>query len=275
MNHTKDRDIEETKPFYLVYFDILGYRDYLKDSENDERKLLSSIKTEYEKIRNFTKKQQEKISGFKTKTFSDNVVLAIESAAGRNEISVFNSLVQLTGLFQLIFLEKHNLLTRGAIVYGNVFIDEAMIFGPGLVAAVEAEEQKAIFPRIIIDESIKEQLGESILRSEHIRKDEDGAYYLDCFSWMEFYIRKKDSEECFKRIQGNLRQRVKKYCKFPPIVKEASKIHAREKVISKHLWMLEKFNNYCSSNESMKYVVKYRPSLNQRLMLFDISLEKD
>ena len=42
------------------------------------------------------------------------------------------------------------ILTRGAIVYDDIYVDDHIIYGPGFVKAYQMEENCAKYPRIII-----------------------------------------------------------------------------------------------------------------------------
>jgi hypothetical protein len=52
-------------------------------------------------------------------------------------------------------LIEYRLLARGGVAYGDLVHDNAKIYGPALVRAVELE-RKAFYPRIIVDESLRD-----------------------------------------------------------------------------------------------------------------------
>lgn len=283
MDVCKEGD-ETAKPCYIIYFDILGYKDYLKDVNSDEERLLTSIKDVFKKINEFADKQNNKTIGFKTKTFSDNVVLAIDIEHTKDERRIFESLAFLMCIFQLLFLDRHNLLIRGGFVFGNIFIDESVVFGKGLIDSVELEAKSACFPRIIIDDSVRTRLGDSVWTSKYLRQDDDDRYYLDYFnalndySELDAWVNESTDlnsgtgylERRVSNIKNNLESRIKDYCKYAYNIKDAKKITARENVISKHLWILNKFNEWCDCSDFHNCSVKYSPKLNGRIMKYEL-----
>ena len=166
-----------------------------------------------------------------------------------NDYQVVKSLVYLLALLQLRFLEKYSILIRGSITKGDVFLNDNIIFGEGLLRAVELEGQ-AIFPRIILDE---ERFGETVcedLCEYCVNKDEDDKYYIDFFGILgrgignsnEYLVGEKEHLDI---IRENIIKLVKKHGKFNRQVKDPKKIAESEKTISKYAWLLMKYNKYC------------------------------
>lgn len=80
-------------------------------------------------------------------------------------------------------LYKFDILLRGAITIGDIYQNEKYVFGDGLSRAHKLEK-KAIYPRIIIDNSIA-TLYAKLTYSENdkcppfVSYDDDGKYYID------------------------------------------------------------------------------------------------
>jgi hypothetical protein len=71
---------------------------------------------------------------------------------------------------------------RGAIVYGDVYEDKDVMFGPALIDAYQSERYKAAWPRMLIDKSLLDKTTEPERRRdffEFIRQDDDNLVYLD------------------------------------------------------------------------------------------------
>ncbi|WP_165056527.1 MULTISPECIES: hypothetical protein [unclassified Adlercreutzia] len=270
---TKENDIKGTEPCIIAYFDILGYKDFLKSNDNDEFALLSSIDEEFFKLNQLNKNKGLAPIGLRTKTFSDNVVLAIKSTSDLEEKEPFDFLAALLCILQLRFLERHNLLIRGSLVFGDILVNESMAFGKGLIDAVAAENERSKFPRILIDESVAKKLGHNMSRLSFIRRDNDGEYYLDFFQAVGFYTENARNAGCLAKIRVNLEKRIRMYCKYSQNVKVDSTILARDRIISKHLWMVEKFNAYCNENGEVEHSVRYLPVLNKRLMKYELRVK--
>lgn len=264
------RTKKKTSSCYVAYFDILGYRDFLKDPEANEYELLSSIKQEFETLSALNDDPAIKVEGLRTKSFSDNVVLVLETSEDESEIVSFRFLVILLCTIQLLFLEQHNLLIRGSVVFGDVYIDDSMVFGKGLVEAVETEEKKSVFPRIVIDASIGKRLGEKAFTLPYIKTDEDNEHYIDYFGFIEIYQERFRQASCVQNIRDSLASMVRRYCRFSPNVKDPKTIAAKERVIAKHLWVIEKFNEYCHLRGQDEWEVKYYPVLNERILKYEL-----
>ena len=211
-------------------------------------------------------------SGIRSKTFSDNVLLTAEYSGGS-----VNSLAQLSflaGLLQYVMLRDHSLLTRGCIVQGNLYLNDEIVFGEGLVRAVEGEKA-AIHPRVIVDESALE-LTDPAKYPSFIRKDYDNRFYIDYLQYVEMEQHEGEDDarvvEALRKIGKGLAHRVEKYCRFPGRMTSPQSIAAREKVIAKHLWVLERFNEVCDESEHSELHVSYEPELYRRLMKYHLRL---
>lgn len=261
-----------TEPRIIAYFDILGYKEFLRDPGNDEYELLSSISTEFGKLNEINDKYDEANNALSIKTFSDNVILAVKPIATSAERNALDFLATMICVVQLLFLERHNLLIRGSLLYGNILIDDTMVFGEGLVKAVELEAKEAIYPRVIVDSSIAKRFGDGASAAPYIAEDYDGKLYLDPFSIIDVYCTNHNQIKCLKNIRSNLVDRIKRYCKYPYNVADPTKIAAREKVISKHLWFISLFNRFCENSNHDDLLIKIEPVLNERLMKFEIRI---
>lgn len=61
------------------------------------------------------------------------------------------------GFFQAIALEK-GYTTRGGLSNGSYFLNDILIWGNALVQAVVIEEDKAIYPRVVLPEDLVTEL---------------------------------------------------------------------------------------------------------------------
>lgn len=86
---------------------------------------------------------------------SDSIVVSVEAQhreALAVTIDICNCIQEMLYEYQEDFTEP--ILLRGAIVRGDIYINEDMMFGQGLIDAYLAQERIAIYPRIIISESV-------------------------------------------------------------------------------------------------------------------------
>lgn len=84
-----------------------------------------------------------------------------------------------------------NVLVRGGIAYGKFFSDDVMICGNALTRAYWLESNVAIYPRIVIDTELIEQLQYFNLQIDNsvfwLRQDTDGIVYVDY--WQKKYLK--------------------------------------------------------------------------------------
>ena len=172
---------------YVVFIDILGFKDIVSKSNNDDKKAekilenlkyIEEIKKENDDIYKLT------TIGRKIAVFSDSIVISyplLNSGSGQ-----FLSLI-----FDIIYIFNELLdkgvYIRGGMTYGKLYHEGNVCFGPAMVEAYSLE-QEAIYPRIIIDEiAIKEGLNYPGLDGGKIEWNdikelfviEDGICYID------------------------------------------------------------------------------------------------
>ena len=266
------------KDYYIAYFDILGYKAFFADDENDVFEFLrANVDMANDIVRKTSPDAVFADMRFEIKSFSDNFIILIPKNKKTNEYQAIKALVYLMALFQLRFLEKYSILVRGSITMGEVFLNKNIVFGEGLLRAVELEN-KAVFPRIILD---SERVGKDVcddLCEKCVKIDDDEIYYVDFFDIIgcsigfdnEFSV---DEQEHMEKIKNNIVKLVKKHGKFNRKVKEPKKIEEAEKTISKYAWLLMKFNQYCEMLWP-EYKVPYTLTLYYRLMRCEINVEK-
>ncbi len=266
------------RDYYIAYFDILGYKAFFDDKGNDVFEFLqANVAMANDIVRKTSPDAVFANMQFEVKSFSDNFMILIRKTAKTNDYQAIKALVYLMALFQLRFLEKYSILVRGSITKGQAFLNSNIVFGEGLLRAVELEN-KALFPRIIIDrERIDEEICEDLLE-KCVKIDEDEQYYVDFFDIIgcgvgfdnEYLVGEKDHLE---KIRNSIVKLVKKYGKFNRQVKEPKKIEESEKTISKYAWLLMKFNQYCDTWYP-EYKIAYTLTLYYRLMRCEINVDK-
>ena len=116
--------------------------------------------------------------------------------------------------------------TRGAIVIGQTFHHENVIFGPALINAYKLEREVAKYPRVIVQPEAIQYInpqssfkGYTETRFQDIRLDTDGLYYVDI-------LEGKPSDHLIEIINMKLE-------------KDANDLGR----IAKHTWMLRYLND--------------------------------
>lgn len=114
----------------------------------------------------------------------------------------------------------------------NLYFGENFVYGPALLKAYELESKTAIYPRVIVDDSVLKLIK---IENSFISLDNDNAYFYD---YLQAYITKnRDSSfDKLSRLSGNI------------LVNLQSK-NITESVIKKMDWLINYFNNTCEKNE--------------------------
>ena len=83
-------------------------------------------------------------------------------------------------------LQKNHILLRGTITKGEVFYDDEITFGAGIVKAY-INEERAVYPRITIAKEIVDEYVNRVGTSrttyvtDYLLKDDDGLFFISYF----------------------------------------------------------------------------------------------
>jgi hypothetical protein len=175
---------EDPKTYAIAYLDLLGTTS--KISNDTDGQYLYNIRSIYNMAVKFTEDEQESPSVYgriETKIFSDNIVLAIPLDSDHDMVGI-SCLLKFVAFFQHIADIHYHWLIRGGITIGELYIDEILVWGTGLVRAYELENTIAIFPRIVIDRNVLEIVGKN---SPSFYPDIDGQFFLNFLNSMEYH----------------------------------------------------------------------------------------
>ena len=174
----------------VSYIDILGFADLIKDSQTGTDgvrkiiRLLTTMKDEFSiggRVHRRPDGRTEKI--FQSFNFSDLIVRTTRIPAGADIGQYLDWELFYLGEKQLsLAVEGH--LVRGGISMGQLFVGDraSILFGPALVRAYKLESEKAVYPRILVDASLKREAEQDTYDQDwkdYIHRGEDGEYFLD------------------------------------------------------------------------------------------------
>lgn len=177
----------------VAFVDILGYQKMVLEAENTGRSyefLLTIHRALSESLGHLIGGIGEIDDPFdkdfyRVKIFTDNIIIGYpvfddaESELGR----IFSSLA----FFQLSMVNQGFFL-RGAISIDNLYIDEHIVYGKGLIDSYLGESKKARDPRIILTETASLAVKQHIEyyaqpsfapQTKHILLDSDGQFFLN------------------------------------------------------------------------------------------------
>lgn len=188
VNQNADNYDRETELYIVAYIDILGVTNRIKD-KNKNKLQMNILHNLYKFSIESTKAVHiEENRDIQFKIFSDNVIIA-KKVSGEKEQSVkdIRSLLMCAGHFQeLAASSSVDWMLRGGITIGQFFIDDVMVWGDALIKAYYLENKVAIYPRIVIDNSIVQEIEREEALLEFLRKDFDNLYFLNFLNYCHF-----------------------------------------------------------------------------------------
>ena len=137
-----------------------------------------------------------------------------------------------------------DIIIRGGVSIGDIFISDGRVFGPGLIEAYELESKYALYPRIIIDPRlIQEHKTNKLLKAKwHSVKDEleilggllkqgdDGMWFIDYATAIEQELNEPEMYPTFLR-------------RHREVILSGAKSHAKlNSVLRKFVWMANYHN---------------------------------
>ena len=245
------------KDYYICYFDILGYRAFFENNPEEHKKFLVEILLALGDIEAEIRRKID------IRTYSDNFLLFFEKA-NFDEYTALKIFCQLIQKVQIKLLMNFKILIRGGITKGEFFADNRIVFGEGLIKAVNLEEKDAKFPRVVVDQKSFSMAIEELIKAGLLNRDSDEQVYVN-------YL---DSEGVLSLVKGKCEFLINKYGKYHTNVKDISKVLQTEKTISKYLWLLMYFNAACERLSCYYLKIDYRLKLNERLLKTEVYCEK-
>lgn len=155
-----DREHPEFLPSIVCYADILGFSDLTRmalgsdKSSQHLRKLRHALSKAYDAIRPVPSPGREFGPQYRMKIFTDNIVMAVpiwdELSFGEIELgSIIMKFAELQ-----IMLAMEGFFIRGAVTFGNHYMDDDLAVGDALLEAVELDKSGDP-PRIVIAPSVE------------------------------------------------------------------------------------------------------------------------
>lgn len=202
------------KTYSLVaLLDVLAYRNHLKA---DRAAGSESFKSKLESALSVLSSINETELAYQA--ISDTIIIAANAST---KISDFLSTI---AAVQRAFL-KSGLLIRGGIAYEQHFKSGSLTYSHALAVAYELEQRQAIYPRVVIDQSVIDMLTsgsrfapEDIQRaqSESLICVQNGVHFVH-------FVGQNESE-CYELAKGIF-------------AAESSELTGREPELAKHRWL--------------------------------------
>jgi len=201
---------------YIALLDIMGFSKLVKDCNYNSTfvGILGSVS------------RLAEFAQVKTAIISDTIVV---SSPATNKTALTDIMACVNALYKTCIQEK--ILLRGAICRGDLFHSGNIVFGPAMVAAHEAEEEIAIYPRFVLLPNLQDDFFTGYQDDEEeFFTDFDGIRCFDWISQVIFNSKHPDKQErllCFHEL-------VQTYTNNPQVP---------VRIQQKYLWLKEHFND--------------------------------
>lgn len=225
----------------IAFLDILGFKEIVRDNGLDEIKSLFQVIFDSEDARSIFRLSDEKsddekenyntvLEQIEIRVISDSVIISVPN----NSIWSLAVIVDVCYYLQCQLLSFENpVYLRGAIDIGEIYFDERLVFGKGLISSYLAQEHYAIYPRIIFTEKVKEdQLLSFGEENSKVLKDEDSYFFID---YVRHYIAATSSDD----LKTN-----NKYLKFKKSIADNLYHYSDPRVREKYLWLKKQLDIY-------------------------------
>lgn len=150
--------------YYVAYFDVLGYKDAFKKSEDVSAKLVDAIEFSIGMMKDIVSivntpidNLTEETPKIEYKIFSDNVLICCKNTNDTLSTLSLVSFLRLVATIQRVFFERPHLIVRGGVTKGPLYLTKDFVGGKALIDAVELENT-AVYPRIVIADCILNEL---------------------------------------------------------------------------------------------------------------------
>lgn len=225
----------------VAFIDLLGYRsavvqaNELGQQQEFLLKLRHALDDSLGTLRDFVPGHREYSPLWCVKAFTDNIVLGFPILDEGEAPTLYIAIDRLSS-FQL-FMTIDGFFVRGGVAMGDVYFDEDIVFGPGLLEAYATESQRARDPRIVLADSCRQHAAE--LANGLLLKDADGqlfANYLDKIGWYDVYDeqdgRKPEGVDLLTKHKRLVELKLQEYAADPS-------------VWSKYHWVARYHNFFC------------------------------
>jgi len=216
--------------YIILYIDFLGMKDRIMSNKSyDTLQILKFLLYNTEGVTKYIC-HTNRIRNFNIKVFSDNVIIAqrIDSQTISEQII---GIINVAWSLQFWALLQFGFMMRGGITAGELFIDNDIVWGTGLVEAYQLESNTAVFPRVLVSKEIislyDNNNNKAINIHAFLNKDQDKMTYVD-------YLSACPNITSIPIISERLKEITQMYVNSP------------EKVKQKINWTIRYFNNYCS-----------------------------
>lgn len=205
---------------YIAFLDILGFKKIIEKYPFEEiytvfeqikeakEGVLIAISRACEENDTSLMQYNESLKETKINIMSDSIVISTPCKYKES----LSAIIDICWFIQYMLYElKEPILLRGAVAKGNMYQNGEIMFGKGMVDAYLMQEKNSIYPRIILEEKLLEDLKDKLLIFDEKSKiiiDDDGYYYIDClyeyFDLPSEVFRKQNEDKIYDYVEKTI-----------------------------------------------------------------------
>jgi hypothetical protein len=238
------------RPAVITFLDVLGFRDLVGRTDDPAEvrrvlRLLRGFASQPDPLAPEDGDADGPVDFEMTRSiaFSDSIVRIRFFDTDYPTGALFHEVIDL--LHAQGELAGHDVLVRGGVTVGQVYLEGDLVFGPGFVRAYDLESQFANHPRIVIGpEAFTALRSDPRLRAGHhdlddeihyqrslLRRGDDGFWFIDYL----FAIRSEmDEPDNFPALVAQHRSLI---------ITHANAAPANSRVLQKYLWLAGYLND--------------------------------
>lgn len=194
----------------LLHVDILGWSEHiLAGGGHVLLDVLSRVHADTE-VHNERFREELQRRAKTERIVVNPIFLGVQCGAFSDHFSLsmpedFGGRIFTAGIKLIVDLLHKGFLTRGAIVLGDLYHRDNVIFGPALLSAHKIESKEAFYPRIVVSQEVIDFLDEE--EDGLVIADETGRKVLNPF-WLGFSVDNPENEPAaiaeFERLNQHL-----------------------------------------------------------------------
>lgn len=248
----------------VVFMDILGYRALTENviQVDEGLKFVRNLRNVYDETYKHIRHDDISQPHWLVKGFTDNIVIGYP-------VKVSETLDLAVILYILIYFQymmvTHGFFIRGGIAIDDLYMDDEIVFGKGLLEAYNTEQTLARDPRIVLSNSAykyvdikNDDFGEQ-RRDKHFYDnlliDRDGQIFVNYLNTIMVPVLEGDSiinmiKKHKEKVESNLRK----------FVSEPAKWSKYFWVANYHNWFCDQYHNFKESHKIDLSKIQVGPS---------------
>lgn len=224
-----EKEEKKFDKYIIAYIDFLGIKQKMNTNGSYESlQILKFLLWGVQRTASYISSINA-IDEFDIKIFSDNIVIAQKVNEERISDQII-SIINLVSAIQFHALMQFDFWLRGGITIGELFIDNAVVWGTSLIEAYTIENNLANYPRVVVSKKILKTYDECKNKSLNlyalIKEDFDGLWFVD-------FMLAAPNLTLIPTIARILQEKANYYA------------NENDRVKQKINWMISYFNSYC------------------------------